>query len=192
MLIESAIEAFVKIHPLTPEAIGDLRRLFESQRVCKGDYLIRTRETAHYCYYLHNGVVRVFYSWDGNEYNKTFFTSGMFPTPLTALVSNAPCRLDFQCLTDSELIRFSYMDFCKLFKTHQCLESLMRRILELTWIKKEQHDIDMVTNDATVNYQLFRENYPGLENLIPQYHIASYLGITPIQLSRIRAKQTKG
>ncbi len=68
----------------------------------------------------------------------------------------------------------------------------MLRILELEWIKKERHDIRMVTNDATTNYLVFRKEYPGLENQIPQYHIASYLGITPIQLSRIRARLAKG
>ena len=64
----------------------------------------------------------------------------------------------------------------------------MLAILEQEWIKKEQHEIRMVTNDATTNYIIFREEFPGLENLIPQYHISSYLGITPVQLSRIRAQ----
>jgi CRP-like cAMP-binding protein len=67
----------------------------------------------------------------------------------------------------------------------------MRVILEQVWIKKERHDIRMVTNDATTNYQIFKKEYPSLENEIAQYHIASYLGITPIQLSRIRARLLK-
>ena len=46
----------------------------------------------------------------------------------------------------------------------------------------------MVTNDATENYMVFRKEFPNLENQIHLYHIASYLGITPIQLSRIRAQ----
>ena len=68
----------------------------------------------------------------------------------------------------------------------------MLRVMEREWIVKERHDIRMVTNDATTNYQIFREEFPGLENLIPQYHIASYLGITPIQLSRIRRGLMQG
>ena len=67
----------------------------------------------------------------------------------------------------------------------------MLRVMELEWINKERHDIQMVMNDATTNYLIFREAYPGLEDLIPQYYIASYLGITPIQLSRIRARLAK-
>ena len=137
------------------------------------------------------GVIRVFYSKEGNEYNKTFFIPGMFPTPLTALLSSEPCQLSFQALSDCQLIRFSYEKFRALFEKHRCLETFMLRVLEGEWIKKEKHDIDMVMNDATTNYMIFRATYPNLEQQIPQYHIASYLGITPIQLSRIRAQQAK-
>ncbi|MEP2669527.1 MAG: Crp/Fnr family transcriptional regulator [Cyclobacteriaceae bacterium] len=138
------------------------------------------------CAYRRNR--KSFYSKDGNEYNKTFFTSGMFPTPLTALLSDKPCELSFQALVPCHAIRFSYKKFRELFTQHRCLESFMLRLMEQLWIKKEKHDIEMVTNDATTNYMIFRKEHPDLENQIPQYHIASYLGITPIQLSRIRAQ----
>ena len=59
---------------------------------------------------------------------------------------------------------------------------------EIERSNKERHDIRMVTEDATANYLTFRKELPGLEDLVPQYHIASYLGVTPVQLSRIRAK----
>lgn len=67
----------------------------------------------------------------------------------------------------------------------------MLTMMEQEWIKKEKQVIQMVTNDAKTNYLIFKKEYPGLENQIPQYHIASYLGITPIQLSRIRARLAK-
>lgn len=177
-----------EISPVDQPAWKDLEPLLEPVSLKRNDYLLQQGERAQYCYLLLEGVVRVYYSTEGNEYNKTFFMPGMFPTPLTALLSDSPCQLSFQALVASELVRFSYRKFRALFKKHRSLESLMLRILEEIWIKKERHDIRMVTNDATTNYLIFREEHPGLENLIPQYHIASYLGITPIQLSRIRAQ----
>ena len=179
------------ITPLSSEAWIDLKDLFQPFSLHKNEFIVREGERVHHAYLLLEGVVRVFYSKDGNEYNKTFFTQGMFPTPLTALLSHEASRLSFQALLECRMLRFSYAGFRKLFKKHQCLESLMLGILEQEWIKKERHDIHMVTNDATTNYQIFRETYPGLENQIPQYHIASYLGITPIQLSRIRSQLVK-
>ena len=162
--------------------------MLEPVELEKNDFLIREGARVHHCYMLLEGVVRVFFSNDGNEYNKTFFVPGMFPTPLTALITEAPCELSFQALVDCRLIKFSYRGFRALFTQHRCLESLLLRILEVQWIKKEKHDIRMVTNDATTNYLIFRDEYPELEKLIPQYQIASYLGVTPIQLSRIRSQ----
>ncbi len=177
--------------PLNKEAWQDLSDLFEIQEFHRNDHLVRAGDKVNHCYLLLEGVVRVYYTKEGNEYNKTFFTPGMFPTALTALLSDAPSFISFQALVPSKVVRFSYRKFRDLFEKHRCLEQLLLRILEQIWIKKEQHDIHMVTNDASTNYQIFQEAFPGLENLIPQYHIASYLGITPIQLSRVRAQLAK-
>jgi hypothetical protein len=54
---------------------------------------------------------------------------------------------------------------------------------------KERREIELVLLQADERYKIFKQEYPNLENLIPQYHIASYLGVTPTQLSRIRAKK---
>ncbi len=177
------------IHPLSDEASNDLKKLFTDKELDRNEYLLREGERARYCYFLIEGVIRVFYNNDGNEYNKTFFIQNTFPTALTSLLSKRASQLSFQALTKCRLVQFSYQSFRELFISHRSLESLMLAIMEGEWIKKERHDIRMVTNDATANYLIFRDEYPQLENQIPQYHIASYLGITPIQLSRIRAQQ---
>jgi len=179
------------ISPLSEDSWADLELLFEPLELNRNDYFIREGSKANYCYILMEGVVRVFYNNEGNEYNKTFFITGTFPTPLTALLSQSPSALSFQALLPTSLIRFSFKKFRELFSKHRCLEKFFLAVMEQEWIKKERHDIQMVTNDATTNYLIFRKDYPGLENQIPQYHIASYLGITPIQLSRIRAQLAK-
>ena len=183
--------SFNAISPLTAVAWADLEALFEPVELERNEYLLREGDRVSNCYLLVEGVIRVYYSKDGNEYNKTFFVPGMFPTAITALLSDAPSALSFQALVPSRLVAFSYPKFRKLCEEHRCLEKLLLRIMEDLWIKKEQHDIHMVMNDATTNYRLFQERYPDLENQIAQYHIASYLGVTPIQLSRIRARLAK-
>lgn len=188
---QTVYETLNQINPLTEEAWSDLEMLMNPFSLQRNTYLLQEGARAQDCYFLIEGVVRVFYNKDGNEYNKTFFIPGMFPTPLTALLTGKSSTLSFQALTTCQLVRFSYQSFRSLFPKHRCLESLFLAIMEHIWIDKEKHDIRMVTNDATTNYLLFREDYPDLENQIPQYHIASYLGITPIQLSRIRAQLGK-
>lgn len=188
---ETLYKFFNQISPITAEAWAYFQSLLEPMKLKRNEFLVREGSRVAYCFLLLDGVVRVYYNKDGNEYNKTFFIAGMFPTPLTALLSDSPSALSFQALVPCQLIRFSYQEFRESFKMHRCLEQFLLRVLEREWIDKERHDIQMVTNDATTNYIIFRERYPDLENMIPQYHIASYLGITPIQLSRIRSKLVK-
>jgi CRP-like cAMP-binding protein len=65
---------------------------------------------------------------------------------------------------------------------------MARLLAEYLFIRKEKREIELVTLDARERYAIFRKEHPTLEQFIPQYHIASYLGITPTQLSRIRRK----
>lgn len=184
-------DTLAKLSTISEDAWHDLSELIEEFNLSKNKYLIREGQKAHHCFFLKDGVIRVFYTHEGNEYNKTFFIPGTFPTPITSLLSGNPTQLGFQALADCSLIKFSYSGFRNLFKKHRCLETFMLAVMEHEWIKKERHDIRMVTNNATTNYLIFRQEYPELENIIPQYHISSYLGITPIQLSRIRAQLVK-
>jgi CRP-like cAMP-binding protein len=185
---DQVYDSLQRISPISEEAWNDFQGLMEPLSLKRNEYLVSEGSRVKYAYILLDGVIRVFYNKEGNEYNKTFFIPGMFPTPLTALLSGTPSALSFQALLPCELIRFSFQDFRNLFEEHRSLETFMLRVLEQEWITKERHDIQMVTNDATENYMVFRKEFPNLENQIHLYHIASYLGITPIQLSRIRAQ----
>ena len=185
---DQVYDSLQRISPISEEAWNDFQGLMEPLSLKRNEYLVSEGSRVKYAYILLEGVIRVFYNKEGNEYNKTFFIPGMFPTPLTALLSGTPSALSFQALLPCELIRFSFQDFRNLFEEHRSLETFMLRVLEQEWITKERHDIQMVTNDATENYMVFRKEFPNLENQIHLYHIASYLGITPIQLSRIRAQ----
>jgi hypothetical protein len=62
---------------------------------------------------------------------------------------------------------------------------------ESFFLHKEKREIELVLLRADERYRIFKEEYPTLENLISQYHVASYLGITPTQLSRIRGANQK-
>jgi len=185
---DQVYDSLQRISPISEEAWNDFQGLMEPLSLKRNEYLVSEGSRVKYAYILLDGVIRVFYNKEGNEYNKTFFIPGMFPTPLTALLSGTPSALSYQALLPCELIRFSFQDFRNLFEEHRSLETFMLRVLEQEWITKERHDIQMVTNDATENYMVFRKEFPNLENQIHLYHIASYLGITPIQLSRIRAQ----
>lgn len=137
-----------------------------------------------------SGTFRAYYlNADGIEYNKTFFTENVFMIALTSIVTNEVNQINIQALEDSVVLQLNYHKFTELFDEYRELERLVRKVVEFEWAKKEIREIRLVLNNASERYQFFIEEHPGLENKIPQYHIASYLGISPIQLSRIRSNK---
>ncbi|MCH2228733.1 MAG: hypothetical protein MK105_00210 [Crocinitomicaceae bacterium] len=96
-----------------------------------------------------------------------------------------------QALTDCKIWVANYFELEKLFLKFHDFERLGRKVAEFYFLEKEKKELEMALMNATERYLLFREQFPTLEQLIPQYHIASYLSISPTQLSRLRKELTK-
>lgn len=185
-------EAMQLLCPITAEAWESMQPTLSRKTFKAGEYLYTEGKQCHTAAFLCEGVARAFYrDNEGVEYNKTFFVQGHFPSPLAALITQKENYINIQALTPCEVVVIDFYAFERLFEKHRCLETFLRKTIEYIWVEKELREIRMVMKDATANYLHFQNQYAGLENQIPQYHIASYLGITPIQLSRIRAKLAK-
>lgn len=138
--------------------------------------------------YIYHGLVRCF-SCDekGNEYNKMFFDEGTFPGSMTALLATKPSLLAFEALEDSLIIEIDFIAYRKLMFQNEELKLFQINYLEKNWLlAKDAREIEIVQEDATTRYLHFIEQHFSLVDRLPQYHIASHLGITPTQLSRIR------
>ncbi|WP_317171589.1 Crp/Fnr family transcriptional regulator [Spirosoma profusum] len=163
--------------------------LFTETRLKKGDYFIKEGQLATQFAFVQSGVIRGFYrDQQGTEYNKHFFVSPSIAGGYTSLITGKPNQIIQQALTDCELLQANYQSFTAMYDTYPDLERVGRRFAERYFVEKERKEIEIVLLDAENRYRLFQEQYPGLEQQISQYHIASYLGITPTQLSRIRKK----
>ncbi|MDH5599450.1 MAG: Crp/Fnr family transcriptional regulator, partial [Cyclobacteriaceae bacterium] len=79
-----------------------------------------------------------------------------------------------------------YSRMTDLYDSIPNLERFARKLVEQIFVSKERREIEIVMLSAAERYELFKKKFPELEKSIPQYHIASYLGISPTQLSRIR------
>ena len=91
-----------------------------------------------------------------------------------------------QALTDCVIYTCDFASLTNLYDECQDLERFARKIAEHYFLEKEKKEIEIVLLDASQRYILFKEEFPTLEQLISQFHIASYLGISATQLSRIR------
>ncbi len=141
--------------------------------------------------FLAQGLLRSYYiSPKGEEVNKHFFLAGSLAAPLTSLVTKEPSPVYIGALEPSRLLQARYQDILRLYQQYPNLNKIGRVAVELAWIAKERRETQLIMLDAKARYRAFQDEYPGLEQRIPQYQIASYLGITPVQLSRIRKPLT--
>ncbi len=174
---------------LSPEIRSSFYALFKPGILKKGDYFVREGQIAKELAFLEKGVVRVFYrSNKGIEYNKQFFINPALVGGYTSLITGKPSRINQQALSDCTLKVAQYADIQALCAAYPDIERAARILAEHYFVEKEEREIEIVLLDAEERYLIFQKQFSQLEQQIPQYHIASYLGITPTQLSRIRKK----
>jgi len=183
--LKTYIESFINLTTLEKDSFT---ALFTETQLKKDAYFAVEGQYACSLCFLKAGVMRAFYRNNaGKEYNKTFFTNSNFVAAYVSMTTKQRNSINIQCLTDCSVLIADYDQVTKLYTKFPKIESLARRLAEYKFALKEKREIELATLDATKRYDIFREEHPGLENLINQYHIASYLSITPTQLSRIRS-----
>ncbi len=163
--------------------------LFSQEELKKNDYFAKDGEFSRKIAFITAGVMRAFFrDPSGNEYNKTFFTPFNFVAAYSSITSKQKNLINIQCLTDCTIQVADHGRITSLYNEYPKFERLARIFAEYKFAIKEKREVELVTLEAKERYEIFRREYPDLEQIINQYHIASYLGITPTQLSRIRAK----
>lgn len=180
-----------KICRVSDDVFDELYQLFQPLALKKHDFFIKEGAYAYQVGFLNKGVVRAFFlNEQGKEYNKQFFVEPSIIGAYTSLLTKQPNRIAQQALTDCEILVADYKVVEKLYNKHHELERLGRKIAEYYFLEKEQKEVEMALLDAEQRYRIMRQRFPQIELQVPQYHIASYLSISPTQLSRIRKKMT--
>ncbi len=175
------------ISPLTEVTWEKVLPLFKEERLSSNSFFIRENEVARKFAFLKSGVVRAFFiNQEGQEYNKQFFVGPSSIGAYSSLITGKPNLIPQQALTDCIIYACDFKALNNLYSAHADLERLARKMAEYYFIEKEKKELEIVLLDATQRYHIFQQEFPLLDQLIPQYHIASYLGISATQLSRIR------
>lgn len=176
--------------PLSDTTWQALRAICQYRQVARQDLICRVGEVPCSFAFVCQGLFRVFVLDEkGNEFNKNFFQEGRFPGSMTALLRQEPSLHSIQALEDSVIIEIDFKAFRDLLYRSEDLKLFQIHYLETHWLlDKDTREVRLVQQDAAERYQAFRQEYPELLARLPQYHIASHLGVTPTQLSRIRKK----
>ncbi|CAI2768536.1 Crp/Fnr family transcriptional regulator [Flavobacterium collinsii] len=183
-------ESYAPISDTSWKLIEDIA---EIQSVKKGEILLQSGQTAKEIHFIIKGALRAFITdAAGNLYNKNIFLEGHFAGSKASLLQQTPSHFTIEALEDSTLIRLNYKKYRALIDQHNDLKNYYIAYLEKNWvIEKEQREIALVMENATERYLHLLSSHPDISERIPLLHIASHLGITPTQLSRIRKNLEK-
>lgn len=162
------------------------------QNITRGEHFLNAGDIPDKIAYVCTGLFRYSYTDSGgSEYTKSFFPEGDFVVSYSAMVSGTPSWFSIEALEDSVIDVFDYTNWQLLFDGHPCWAALLIAMLQKGYMKKEKRERELLMLDAAERYQSFLTEYPGLETRVRQHMIASYLGITPVALSRIRSQSKK-
>ena len=141
-------------------------------------------------HFLVSGLMRaIVTSETGKQFTKNIYSPISFVAPFSSMLKNEPSLLCYEALTDCKVFEIDFKEFIELTKTDIRISNLYNRVLEYLYIVYEQKHLEYISLNATERYKILKKRIPNIDNLIAQYHIASYLNITPVQLSRIRKSQ---
>ena len=153
------------------------------------DYLVRAGDRGDTLYILLSGLVRLFYSTpDGRERNKAFFRSGQITGPVSAAISDTAAPFSIQALEPVEALGFSYRAMTEAAGENLSMARASQAMLAEAFIRNEQREAMLLTCNAEQRYQWLLEQEPDLPSRVAQFHIASYLGIDAVSLSRLKRK----
>ncbi len=139
-----------------------------------------------------SGLFRIYFITEqGDEKILSFRRENQFISAFSQFLQGKPTWCGIQALTDSVLLCINLEEYNQLLSEHSCWNRLGRKYLENLFIEKEKREREFLSEDATARYLSLKENNPGLEEKVSQYDVASYLGITPVGLSRIRKNLKK-
>jgi len=181
-------EFIARYYPIKEETLAHLQKIAQIQQVKKNELLLQIGQTAQSFHILYQGiVVAYFLDAQGEAYHKNIFLEGDFVGSTVSALKQEPSHFALEVIEDATVISFNYQQYRQLIERHEDLKNFYIAYLEKNWvIEKEKREIAIVMQGAKSRYLDFIKTHPNIENRVPLRYIASHLGITPTQLSRIR------
>ena len=191
MILEKLLKYIRQYIELTQDEEAKLVLKIKIRKVSKGQFIVRNGDICKYENFVLTGCLRSFYiDNEGQEHIVMFALENWWTADLGSFITQLPADLNVQCLEDSELVQIHYDDLQNLYLEIPKLERFFRIIIQKAFVAAQKRIVNNFSMQATSRYLQFREQYPDIEQRVPQYMIASYLGITKEFLSKIRRKIT--
>lgn len=160
------------------------RKVYDQKQV-----FVREGEIPNKIGLIKKGLFRYYFLTNaGKEFTKVFMKEGDIISSYTSMIAGEQSYFTIEAIEKSEIIEISLHQWNKLRNADSKWDKLLIAFLEKGYSIKERREREFLLMDSENRYKAFLEEYPNLENRVRQHMIASYVGITPIALSRIRKK----
>lgn len=177
---------------LTSEAEEFLYSISKEKTISKGEILIRQGQTVKKTYFVSDGCLRSFCTdKSGKEHTLQFAIKDWWISDFIAIYNNEFATLTVECIKESKVIEFNASKLNNIYAQFPEFEAFQRKNLEQHVVSLHKRILNQLQLTARERYDLFVEQYKDIEHYTPNYHIASYLGITQQSLSRIRVERAK-
>lgn len=175
-------------YPTNKDGLRELLSLFKIKSLKKGTEILKSDKEEKELRFLNHGIVREYYATPEKETNINFYTKPQFITDLSSFNNNLKTKKNQESLTNIELLCIQKTEFRKLLKKYECGTSFIDLSFQKLLKHKELLEYNRITKTPEELYKELLIYKPNWLEKIPQYHIASYLNISPETLSRIRKR----
>ncbi|MDC7998386.1 Crp/Fnr family transcriptional regulator [Gilvibacter sediminis] len=175
-------------YPLNKDGLKELLDLFSVKRFKRNSKILISNTEEKQLRFLNQGIVREFYTSKDRETNINFYTEPQFITDLSSFIYDLTTKKYQEALTDIELLVIDKNSFRQILKKYECGKSFIDLSFQKLLKQKELFEYNRVTKSPEELYNdllIYKQNWLLT---IPQYHLASFLNITPETLSRIRKR----
>ena len=188
--IQEEIRQSIELHVnLTEEEYALLFQNFTVRKLQKRQYLLQQGDPSRHLSYIKKGCLRSFeIDQSGKEHIIQFSIEGWWAGDILSNLTQEPSQLNIECLENCEILQIESAKMEEMYLKIPKLERYFRIITQNAFVVAQNRLLSVMSKSALERYLEFAARYPLFMQRIPSHHIASYLGITPESLSRLRKK----
>jgi CRP-like cAMP-binding protein len=188
-LILSSVAKHVQ---LTDDEVAYFTSLLRLRKIRKRQYLLQAGDINQFENFVNKGCLRAYTVDDqGEEHIVMFGLEGWWISDLYSFLTNTPATQHIDALEDSEVFSIEKSDLDKLYERVPKFNKLFLKLLQNAFVAHQRRILASISQTAEEQYLDFITRYPSIEQRVPQSQIASYLGLSPETISRIRRQQAQ-
>ena len=188
-IIESLMHLISKSIEIPVGLEDALISISDSRQLKKGDLILKSGEPVEKTYFIIEGCVRSFLTdRSGKEHTIQFATKNWWISDYRAYFSNKTASLNIECIANAHVIEMNWSDLDRIYKRFPTIESFQKSNLEKHLVSLNTRIQSQLELGAEDRYLKFMTDFPEVAEFAQNNHIASYLGISPQSLSRLKSK----